>query len=227
MQLSSLHFFPVPLPYVIVLLFIVVILISLIEIGILRYAYEKMGVNRRYIFALLLLSLLGSSINIPIAELPKEHIRSGEEIIFFGMRYVVPVVKDWPRTILAVNLGGAIVPIILSIYLLIKNGDYLKSVIGVVLVTAVVHHLAQPVMGIGIAVPIFIPPLIAAGAALLLSRRNAPAIAYIAGALGTLIGGDLLHLGDLQGLGAPIVSIGGAGTFDGIFMTGILAVLLA
>jgi hypothetical protein len=31
----------------------------------------------------------------------------------------------------------------------------------------------------------------------------------------------------VQGLGAPIASIGGAGTFDGIFLTGILAVLIA
>jgi uncharacterized membrane protein len=31
----------------------------------------------------------------------------------------------------------------------------------------------------------------------------------------------------VHGLGAPVASIGGAGTFDGIFLTGILAVLLA
>jgi hypothetical protein len=30
-----------------------------------------------------------------------------------------------------------------------------------------------------------------------------------------------------QGLGAPVASIGGAGTFDGIFLTAILAVLIA
>jgi uncharacterized membrane protein len=42
-----------------------------------------------------------------------------------------------------------------------------------------------------------------------------------------LIGADLLNLRKLQGLGAPIVSIGGAGTFDGIFVTGLMAVLLA
>jgi Protein of unknown function (DUF1614) len=42
-----------------------------------------------------------------------------------------------------------------------------------------------------------------------------------------LIGADLLNLGAIQGLGAPIASIGGAGTFDGIFLTAILAVLIA
>jgi uncharacterized membrane protein len=79
---------------------------------------------------------------------------------------------------------------------------------------------------VGIAEPIFIPPLAATGTALLISRRFAPAIAYISGSVGTLIGADLLNLNSLQGLGAPVASIGGAGTFDGIFMTGILAVLL-
>jgi uncharacterized membrane protein len=42
-----------------------------------------------------------------------------------------------------------------------------------------------------------------------------------------LIGADLLNLGKVQGLGAPVASIGGAGTFDGIFLIGILAVLIA
>ena len=42
-----------------------------------------------------------------------------------------------------------------------------------------------------------------------------------------LIGADLFNLGQIQGLGALVASIGGAGTVDGIFITGILAVLLA
>jgi len=76
-------------------------------------------------------------------------------------------------------------------------------------------------------VPIFIPPLIAAGSALLLAPQASPSLAYIAGSLGTLIGADLLNLRKIRGLGAPLASIGGSGTFDGIFLTGILAVLLA
>jgi uncharacterized membrane protein len=63
--------------------------------------------------------------------------------------------------------------------------------------------------------------------AMVLSRENAAALAYIAGSMGTLIGADLTNLDKVRGLGAPVASIGGAGTFDGIFLTGILAVLLA
>ena len=61
----------------------------------------------------------------------------------------------------------------------------------------------------------------------MLSWRRAAPLAYIAGSLGTLIGADLLNLGKVRGLGAPVASIGGAGTFDGVFLVGIVAVLLA
>ena len=143
------------------------------------------------------------------------------------MRYVIPLVQEWPRTLIAVNVGGAVIPTILSLYLLVKHGMYGRNLVAVAIVTAVVHWMATPVRGVWIAVPTFIPPLVAASTALLLSRKSAPAMAYIAGSMGTLIGADLLNLGKIQGLGAPIASIGGAGTFDGIFLTGILAVLLA
>ncbi len=224
---SSIHFFPLALPFVLALLFLVGFLIFSIEIGLIGYAYEKMGINSRYVFALLLLSLLGSYVNIPVAELPEERVLSGQEISFFGIRYVIPVVEDWPRTVIAVNLGGAVIPTLLSLYLLVKHGLYGRSLAAVAVVAVIVHWMAQPVRGVGIAVPMFVPPLVAAVAALLIFPQSAPAGAYIAGSLGTLIGADLLNLGKLQGLGAPIASIGGAGTFDGIFLSGILAVLLA
>jgi uncharacterized membrane protein len=87
--------------------------------------------------------------------------------------------------------------------------------------------LARPVPGVGVAVPIFIPPLAATVVALVLSRSEAPSLAYVGGCLGTLVGADLLNLDKIRGLGAPVASIGGAGTFDGVFITGIIAVLIA
>ena len=221
------HYFPIALPFLLMLFFIFLVLIILIEVGILGYAYQRVGIKPRYVFALLLFSLLGSYINIPIYQLPAETLHPGGQVTFFGVQHVIPFVTDGPATIIAVNLGGAVIPALLSIYLLVKNRLFLRGLLGIVIVTVIVHHVAYPVHGIGIAEPIFMPPLAAAVVALLISRRLAPALAYISGSLGTLIGADLLNLKNLQGLGAPIVSIGGAGTFDGIFMAGILAVLLA
>ena len=108
-----------------------------------------------------------------------------------------------------------------------KNDLYGSVLLGVAVVAFVVYQMAYPIAGLGIAVPVFVPPLLAAVVALRLSRKSAPALAYITGTLGTLIGADVMNLGKIQGLGAPVASIGGAGTFDGIFLTGILAVLLA
>ncbi len=221
------HYFPLALPFLIILALCFIFIIALIEVGILEYAYARIGIGRRHMFALLILTLLGSYINIPVAELPAREVFSGQRITFFGMQYIVPHVTEWPRTIIAINLGGAVIPTILSIYLLIKNRLYLRGIAAVAIVTIVSYSTAHPVRGMGIAVPVFIPPLVATAAALLLSRAQAPPLAYIAGSLGTLIGADLLNLGKIQGLGAPVASIGGAGTFDGIFVAGIASVLLA
>lgn len=227
MHLANLHYFPLSLPFLFVLAVLFIVVLVLVQLRILRYAYTAIGIERRYVFILLLLSLLGSYINIPVAQLPAEQVVSGQEIIFFGMRYVVPVVQDWPGTMIAVNVGGAVVPTILSIYLLLQNKLYSQAFLGVLIVTIVCHLLAHPVPGLGIAEPVFVPPVVTTLTAILLSRQHAAPLAYISGSLGTLIGADLLNLDKIRGLGAPIASIGGAGTFDGIFVTGILAVILA
>jgi uncharacterized membrane protein len=221
------QYIPLALPFFVAVFFIFFFLLVLVEIGILEYAYERIGVSRRYMFALLLLSILGSYVNIPVAQLAPEQILSGRVVTFFGMRYVIPTVVNWPGTTVAVNLGGAVIPVLLSTYLVVKNRMYMKSLLAVSLVTLLVHSMAHPVRGVGIAEPTFIPPLVTAGVVLLISRQQAAPLAYVAGSLGTLIGADLLNLGKIRGLGAPVASIGGAGTFDGIFLTGILAVLLA
>jgi uncharacterized membrane protein len=221
------HYFPLTLPFLLILFFLFLFLVIMVEVGILGYAYQTIGINRRYIFLLLLTCFWGSYINIPIYRLPPEIIRSAGQVTFFGIPYVIPTVTQWPGTVIAVNVGGAVIPTILSIYLIYKNQLFSTALIGVAVVSVVVHWLAYPVPGVGIAEPVLVPLVAATIVAMLLSMRYAPALAYISGTLGTLIGADLLNLGKIQGLGAPIASIGGAGTFDGIFTTGILAVLLA
>jgi uncharacterized membrane protein len=154
-------------------------------------------------------------------------MRSGEIVEFYGMRYVVPLVTQWPGTVLAVNVGGAVIPTLMSLYLVIRYQLWFKATLAVAAIALVIHAMATPVQGIGIAVPVFAPVITTAILAFILSRDYAPPLAYIGGSMGTLIGADLLNLDKISGLGAPVASIGGAGTFDGIFLTGILAVLLA
>jgi len=231
MQMSELHYLPLTAGFFSFLVgFFIALLILFVVLrilGVLRHAYESLGLSPRAAMFLLLGSLIGSAFNIPIANLPEEHIMSNHVVDFFGMRYVVPLVTNWAGTVIAINVGGAVIPTAMSIYLLAKRDLWFKGAIATAVVALVMHWLANPVPGLGIAVPVFMPVIVTAAVALLLSRDDAAPLAYIAGGLGTLIGADLTNLDKVRGLGAPVASIGGAGTFDGIFLTGILAVLIA
>jgi uncharacterized membrane protein len=209
-----------------ILVLLLAALIILIQLHILRYAYMRLGVGPGAALLLLFGSLIGSYFNIPITVLPGEPVRSAGIVDFYGMRYVVPLVTS-PSTVLAVNVGGAVIPAIMSAYLVIRYQLWLKATLATAAIAIVIHFMATPVPGVGIAVPVFVPVVATAILAFILSREYAPPLAYIGGSMGTLIGADLLNLDQIGSLGAPVASIGGAGTFDGIFLTGILAVLLA
>jgi uncharacterized membrane protein len=225
---SQVHYLPLTPGFFSILVVLAVGLIILIQLRILRYAYMRLGVGPGAALALLFGSLIGSYFNIPITVLPEPPpVQSGEIVEFFGMRYVVPVVESWPGTVLAVNIGGAVIPTIMSTYLVIRYQLWLKAAIATAAIAFIIHSMATPVPGIGIAVPVFAPVVATAILAFILSREYAAPLAYIGGSMGTLVGADLLNLDKINGLGAPVASIGGAGTFDGIFLTGILAVLLA
>jgi len=227
MHMSQLHYLPLTLGFFSILVGCFLVLFILVVLGTLRQAYLNLGVSPPAAMWLLFGSLIGSYFNIPIAELAREQVTSDQVIDFFGMQYTVPVVENWPGTVIAVNIGGAVIPTAMSIYLLASRNLWVSGAIATAAVAFILHWLADPVPGIGIAVPVFLPALVTAVVALLLSRENAAPLAYIAGSMGTLIGADLTNLDKVRGLGAPVASIGGAGTFDGIFLTGILAVLLA
>ncbi|HMK86998.1 MAG TPA: DUF1614 domain-containing protein [Steroidobacteraceae bacterium] len=224
---SGVHYFPVAWPVLLALIILLALMAGSIASRLLRFASETMGLSPGTMLAVLLLCLLGSYVNIPVAYLPEREVTTSTEVTFFGMRYMIPVVHEWPGTLLVVNVGGAVIPTLLSLYLIVRNRLYELSLVGIAIVTTACYLLAKPEPGLGIAEPVFVPPLVTAVTAVALSRRYAGPLAYASGSLGTLIGADLLNLGKIQGLGAPVASIGGAGTFDGIFLTGLLAVVYA
>lgn len=218
---------PLALPFLLLVFFgLLAVLLVMVELRILAYAYRKIGVRPRYMLLVMLASLLGSYVNIPLYAVPAQRVVPPRETTVFGRTFIVPPQIEVGTTVVAVNVGGALLPFLLSVYLFLKFDRKLRMIVGVAVVAAIVHSLAQIVPGVGIAVPMFVPPLAAAAVSLLLSFRRAPPLAYVAGSMGTLIGADLLNLGRIAQLGAPVVSIGGAGTFDGVFLTGIIAGLL-
>jgi uncharacterized membrane protein len=225
--MNSPHYLPLTPGFFSLLVGILVVVIVVIQIGALRYAYMRLGLGRGGALALLVGSLVGSYFNVPVTEIPGQSVTVGAVVDFFGIQYPVPVMIDRPGTLIAVNVGGAVIPTCMSLYLLARYRLWLKAAIATAGVAAFIYWMATPVPGLGIAVPVFAPALGAAVAALLLARERAAPLAYVTGSLGTLIGADLLNIDKIGDLGAPVASIGGAGTFDGIFLTGILAVLLS
>lgn len=192
------------------------------------FAFTFVGLNPAWAVLVLVGSLLGSALDIPILSLRADVPEVGYLWLRRG-RVLYPVRLNQPRRItVAVNVGGAVIPTMVSFYLLVHSGQWWGGLLTVIVVALVVHVFAVPVQGVGIVMPMSVPALTAAAAALLIgSHSDAAALAYIGGTLGALIGADLSNLRSVRRMETRFVSIGGGGTFDGIFLSGILAVLLA
>src|SRR6266403_519075 len=150
---SEVHYLPLTPGLFSILVFLFVGLIILIQLRIVRYAYMRLGVGPGVALVLLFGSLIGSYFNIPITVLSGPPVRSGQVVEFFGMRYIVPFVTS-SGTVLAVNVGGAVIPTLMSAYLMIRYQFWLKATIATAAIAVVMHSLATPVPGIGIAVPV-------------------------------------------------------------------------
>jgi uncharacterized membrane protein len=210
------------------LVLIVGLLLAFVQVGVLTIAFEKLGLSSHSAFMLLFASLFGSAINLPVVKVKAE--RPAMEDIPEKLRELMTQAlrKFQGQTIIAVNTGGCLIPLMFSYYLIHYNQiDGLKVIGATLVVTAISHWASRPIPGVGIGMPVFIAPLAAAITAMAIDPENSAPLAYICGTLGVLVGADLLRLKDVRKMGVPMASIGGAGTFDGIFITGIVAVLLA
>ncbi len=194
---------------------------------------RALGFSALQILLILYASLIGSIINIPIKEF--EHpVKVIREYSFFGIRYRIPVIHS-QRTVLAVNVGGAVIPVIVALYLLISSllPHIQIFLLAFFIVTAASYAFAKVIKGVGIIIPAFLPPLFASIASLIAVLQSPqdfsimPKIAFTSGVFGVLFGADILNMRKVIRMGAPIVSIGGAGVFDGIFLTGFMSAMLA
>jgi uncharacterized membrane protein len=169
---------------------------------VMSFSFRKMGIPRHLVIPALVAILVGGVFNIPIWH-------SGS-------------------TTVSVNVGGAIIPLLISFYLL-RKAPLLKTALAVAVVATVSGLLAEvdANKGISLHFGFLILPATAVSVALILAGRNAPQVAFIAGTIGAIIGVDLVHLKELIDLGAAYMSIGGRGVLDGIFTTGIISAVLA
>jgi uncharacterized membrane protein len=213
----------------IALFLVLVIVVGLLFVGVIGLAFRRIGFSPQLTAFILIATFVGSYINIPLFKIRSIlPVLKDEYFSFLGIIFRVPQIEyEEFFTIIALNVGGALIPTIVSTYLLWKvpsTAPY--ALLGTLVVALITHLVARPVKGLGIVTPAFVPPLIAALMAYVLPSSAPPVIAYTSGVFGTLIGADILNLHKIPRIGARIASIGGAGTFDGIFLSGIISVLL-
>lgn len=198
------------------------IVLFLLFYGLVSVSFVKLGVPRSAVAFLFISILIGGLINIPVWTVTRETtgglFRSGN--VFFLQPPQVAT------TIVGINVGGAVIPTLLCLYLL-PRAPLFRTVIATAIVTVVAYNLAQVIPGQGIALNILVAPGVSVVVAMVLAWRRAAPVAYISGVLGVLIGADLLHLSEVLQVGGTFLSIGGAGVFDGIFLVGIIAAFLS
>ncbi len=228
---------PFSIILILVLVAVLILLVPLILLGIIGGALESLGFSVGTILLIIIAILAGSFINIPVTRI--KGARKPDYVFRnrFGRIYDM---HDCEDTVVAVNVGGAVMPVLISLYLFLNvatsavfpdpGAVILAALVGICIVAGATHAAARVVPVVGITTPFYVAPLVAFLCAIVLEFSNpmaGPVIAFVAGTLGTLVGADLLNVRYLGRIGAPMVSIGGAGTFDGIFLSGVLAAFLA
>lgn len=220
--------FPPPLANLLVLLVFLLVpfLLIFLPVRVFQAAYARLGIPPLAALAVLFASLVGSLVNIPLARFVPA--TGGYAMLSCAeIRGLVLGGSGFEGSLLAVNLGGAVIPVLVCLALL-PRAPLRATLVCSAIMTLVCYLLARPVPGVGIMIPAFLPPAAAILGALVVAPRPRRAIvAYISGVTGVLVGADLLHLASMPYQEGVVMSIGGAGVFDGIFLVGVLAALFA
>lgn len=209
--------------------FFVLSVVLLIMTIFISSAFMSLGFSPFTTITIFFLALLGSTVNVPLYTTEStQPLQTNTPSFRFNFLYPeTRTVFQKVDTTIAVNLGGAVIPVLISAYLLYTHPDiWIQFLIGIALVSAISYRFSRIIPGIGISLPLFIPPVVAALVAIALPGPDT-ILAFVSGVSGVLIGADILNIHRTGELQSRTMSIGGAGTFDGIFLTGIVSVLIA
>ncbi len=236
------------LVFAILFLLALFFLFIFLPVSIVTEAFSRLGVTPGQGILLLLAILLGRAVNIPIYTSQRLVMVSRSSSVEFSQDpfgasriQIEQPSNELKRQEFVVNLGGCVLPVILSATFLLRlvlngNGEGLPADMIMVwagvcslIVAVACYALVRPDAVHGLRIPLFVPALITLVTVLLLSPREvAPIVAYMSGTLGTIIGAcvaPVLTPRIRHSIGAPVVSLGGSGTFGGIFLAGVLAVI--
>lgn len=221
---------------VLTLVLLTICVLPLLFIEVATQALENLNLNPLAASLVLLGMLVGSFLNLPVARFPTDRevvVRTFEPI--GGWWFLPRYERLRHEMVVAVNVGGCVIPVLLAVWQLrwvIAGGTRPVAVmlLGMALNTAVCYFAARPIPNLGIALPFYLPALVALATAWLglpgqaFSPFRAP-VAFVIGISGPLLGADLLHWRDFKRITVGTVSIGGAGTWDGIVLSGLMAAL--
>jgi len=214
--------------YALLFSILAIFFITILQVDLFEIAFTKLGLTPQQSLFLLIGSLLGSGINLPLLQLRNPEQGFPVKVVVQKVIFGVAPKTLSDKVIIAVNVGGCLIPVGLSLYFIsLQLIDPVKIFIGVFGITLLSYKTSQLIPGFGVGMPIFLAPLSAALLALIIDPEHAAQLAYMSGVLGVLIGADLMRIKNIAQLGRSIAVIGGAGTFDGIFLTGLIAALLA
>jgi uncharacterized membrane protein len=221
---------------IVLLIALLILIVPLLILGVIGAAFTRLGFSWISALAIVLLMLFGSFVNIPVYKIRRNMIRiAPPDSSIFGESSESTPSPVWDTTI-AINLGGAVIPVAVSLYMLyqailITGTSLLFSVFaGIILVAAITYVSTRCVPVSGIQVSLLIPGLTALLAGLMLSGGTgltAAVTAFVSGIAGTLLGGNIAQIFRIKDLDVPSVSIGGAGTFGAIFICCLLPALIA
>jgi len=226
-------------------MFVLLFLFVFLPVSIVAEAFSKLGLTPAQGVLIFIAILIGRGVNVPVYTSKRLVVVPKPRSLQFTLdEYGRPVqLDDEPgnevkKQSFLLNLGGCIMPILLSLTFLISlqfNGmdssAYGWIGFALVMVAGGCYAMAKADPYTGLRVPMFMPGLMTfASVYFFVPQEFRPVAAYVAGTIGTLIGGNLIPLFTPRirnAVGVPNVVIGGAGTFGGVFVAGILAVLLA
>lgn len=219
-------YLPVSLLLFLLLLLLLPFIWFAVAVDIVENAVAKLGFSPNIAILLLMLIILGSTINIPLYRLESPvEVKPDFRDLWLREFWGIPLRKAQRSTVVAVNVGGGIIPVGVALYQFTQGKSW-PIILVTAIVTLVSYYAARVVPGIGIQMNPLLAPLTAALSAMLFAGSHAAPVAFAGGVLGTLIGADLLHLKDIQSKSSGVLSIGGAGVFDGIALCGLFALLL-
>ncbi|MFM7559320.1 DUF1614 domain-containing protein, partial [Cylindrospermopsis raciborskii] len=213
-------YLPVSILLFLVLLLLLPFIWFALAVDIVEIAVAKLGFSHQIAFFLFLLVIITSTINIPLYRL-ENTIEVVDEFATLWLRefWGIPLRRLERSTVVALNVGGGLIPVLLALYQ-ISRGNLLAITLVTTIVSVVGYFAARIVPGIGIQMNPLLAPLTAVISAMIIAPHAGAPVAFAGGILGTVIGADLLHLKDIQFMSEGVLSIGGAGVFDGIALCG-------